>query len=382
MSLATVMMISLLFVSAFCEKFTTGVQLHVRKGTNKEVIAKCSLLTRLAPELWQTGGFQNCIILLRIGTITLSNIVQYRVTVDIEKMPKFPEMRAYFEKVAFVNQELNSGMSSCTTTTGNNWQLWELNRGERHIFRMYINVNLSHVRAPICDRLLKIRPNAFREGGFHECYNAQMDPDEMFAELHLVCLKVRNRLSGEFFSWMSDEEVALRVETMFNSDAVGCVTHDLGYIAGLVQKTFYVSGPSSRTMCRKIKENIGVPFHAHYVSCSLKQIGSSNFSRIIMSLYRLKFKHPFYAIDQFAYMEYQSKLIKDMNRPFTICLYNGYSQLEKINCRNFLFRTYYQRMVDGAKVQISKLGWQTCLGMLNMDVTHLNRHFRRVFDIF
>ncbi|CAI2737252.1 unnamed protein product, partial [Dicrocoelium dendriticum] len=74
---------------------------------------------------------------------------------------------------------------------------------------------------------------AIRTGPFYNClYQVKL----AYRNAIIVNLELRNSLDGIPLDSMNDAEIALRTESLFNSNMDRCISYDVAYLLALFQK--------------------------------------------------------------------------------------------------------------------------------------------------
>ncbi|CAI2737037.1 unnamed protein product, partial [Dicrocoelium dendriticum] len=90
--------------------------------------------------------------------------------------------------------------------------------------------------------LIASRPDAFIFSGIIKCKNVVISHTGLPSSIHVVRLRVHERLNGIPLYLLSNAEIALQVEALFNFEIVGCITFEPGPTGNLLKTSYSTDG--------------------------------------------------------------------------------------------------------------------------------------------
>ncbi|CAH8634359.1 unnamed protein product [Dicrocoelium dendriticum] len=121
---------------------------------------------------------------------------------------------------------------------------------------------------------------------------------------------------------MNNAEIALRTESLFNSNMDGCISYDVAYLLALFQKALYFSGPLDEDGCKKAREYYQEDYSKMFSTCDRQVYVNASKSSGNYFLHVLKSVKPVYLIDYPNYVDTHRRMIYAFNDQG--CKYNGF----------------------------------------------------------
>ncbi|CAI2737093.1 unnamed protein product, partial [Dicrocoelium dendriticum] len=157
-----------------------------------------------------------------------------------------------------------------------------------------------------------------RTGPFYNCvYQVKL----AYRNAIILNLDLNNSLDGIQLDSMSNAEIALRTESLFNFNLDGCISYDVAYLFAVFQKALYFTGPLNEDVCRKVREYYQEDYAEMFSTCDRQAYLNAPQGAGKYSLHLLKSTIPVYLIDHPNYVDSHRKMLFAFNQQG--CKYNG-----------------------------------------------------------